>query len=152
MDANAQTTLNDRFLANLDYLVVTLIHFDFDQVSFTRPDFPTLYAVRSRRPTRYFSYVVRSSPSRPHPAREGNRRTGIIALKVKVAHSRLPSVGFRNWSRFLAVSLWVTRIINPTVGCHYFPPGLQLPPQPLRGLLPMLLLGEQRHNGCEQFA
>jgi len=29
---------------------------------------------------------------------------------------------------------------------------LQLPPQPLRGLLPVLLLGEQRHNGCEQFA
>jgi len=42
---------------------------------------------------------------------------------------------------------------NPDlVGCHYFPPGLQLPPQPLRGLLPVLLLGEQTHNGCEQFA
>ena len=27
----------------------------------------------------------------------------------------------------------------------------QLPPQPLRGLLPILLLGEERHNGCEQF-
>ena len=25
-------------------------------------------------------------------------------------------------------------------------------PQPLRGLLPILLLDEQRHNGCEQFA
>jgi len=25
-------------------------------------------------------------------------------------------------------------------------------PQPLRGLLPILLLGEQRHGGCEQFA
>jgi len=25
-------------------------------------------------------------------------------------------------------------------------------PQPLRGLLSILLLGEQRHNGCEQFA
>ena len=24
--------------------------------------------------------------------------------------------------------------------------------QPLRGLLPVLLLGEQRHDGCEQFA
>ena len=31
----------------------------------------------------------------------------------------------------LAVSLQVTRIINLTVDCHYFPPGLQLPPQPL---------------------
>jgi len=28
---------------------------------------------------------------------------------------------------------------------------LQFPPQPLRGLLPILLLGEQRHDGCEQF-
>ena len=37
------------------------------------------------------------------------------------------------------------------IGCHYFPPGLQLPPQPLRGLLPILLLGEQRHDECEQF-
>ena len=46
----------------------------------------------------------------------------------------------------------VTWVINPTVGCHYFLPGLRLPPQPLRGLLPVLLLGEQRHNGCEQFA
>ena len=72
--------------------------------------------------------------------------------KVKAAHTRLPSVGLRSWSRFLAVSLQVTWVINPTVGCHYFPPGLQLPPQPLRGLLPISLLGEQRHNGCEQFA
>jgi len=70
----------------------------------------------------------------------------------KVAHTRLPSVGFRSWSRFLAVSLQVMWVINPAVGCHYFPPGLQLPPQPLKGLLPVLLLGEQGHNGCEQFA
>ena len=27
-----------------------------------------------------------------------------------------------------------------------------IPPQPLRRLLPISLLGEQRHNGCEQFA
>jgi len=53
--------------------------------------------------------------------------------KVKVAHTRLPSIRFRSWSRFLAVSLQVTWIINPTVGCHYFLPGLQLPPRPLRG-------------------
>ena len=43
-------------------------------------------------------------------------------------------------------------VINAVVGCHYFPPGLQLRPQPLRGLLPILLLVEQRHDGCEQFA
>ena len=69
-----------------------------------------------------------------------------------VAHTRLPSVRFRSWSRFLAVSLQVMWVINPAVGCHYFPPGLQLPPQPLRRLLPISLLGEHRHNGCEQFA
>jgi len=73
--------------------------------------------------------------------------------KKKVAHTQLPSVEFRSWSRFFdTVSLQVTWVINPAVGCYYFPPGLQLPPQPLRALLPILLLGEQRHNGCEQFA
>ena len=35
---------------------------------------------------------------------------------------------------------------------HYFPPGPKLPSQPLRGLLPISLLGEQRHDGYEQFA
>jgi len=29
---------------------------------------------------------------------------------------------------------------------------LRLPPQPLRWLLPVSLLGEQRHDGCKQFA
>ena len=29
---------------------------------------------------------------------------------------------------------------------HYFPPGLQLRPHHLRGLLPILLLGEQSHD------
>ena len=28
----------------------------------------------------------------------------------------------------------------------------QLPSQSLRGLLPISVLGEQRHDGCEQFA
>ena len=35
--------------------------------------------------------------------------------------------------------------MNPVAGCRYFPPGLQLPLQPLTGLLPILLLGE--HQG-----
>ena len=69
-----------------------------------------------------------------------------------VAHTPLHSVRFRSWSRFLAVSLQVTWVIKPAVGCHYFQPGPQFPSQPLRGLLPILLLGEHRHNGWEQFA
>jgi len=75
-----------------------------------------------------------------------------MVKQVKVAHTRLPSVGFRSWSRFLAVSLQVTWVINLAVGCRFFPSDLQLPPQPLRGLRPISLLGEQRHDGCEQFA
>ena len=75
-----------------------------------------------------------------------------VKVKVKVSHTRLPSVGFGSWYRFLAVSLQVTWIINPAVGCHYIPPGLQLPSQRLRGLLLISLLGEQRHDGREQFA
>jgi len=48
----------------------------------------------------------------------------------------------RRWFWFFAVSLKVTWVINLAVGCHYFPPGLQLPPQPLRGLLPIWLLDD----------
>ena len=66
---------------------------------------------------------------------------------LKVDHTRLLSVGFRSWSRFLAVSLQVTWVIYPAVGCRYFPPGLQLPPQPLRGLLPVSLIGDRGTMG-----
>jgi len=72
--------------------------------------------------------------------------------KGKGSPYSITSVGFRSGSRFLAVSLQVTWVINPAVGCHYFPPGPQLPSQPLRWLPPVSLLGEQRHDGCEQFA
>ena len=41
---------------------------------------------------------------------------------------------------------------DPAVGCHYFQPGPHLPSEPLSGMLPMSLLGEQRHDVCEQFA
>jgi len=73
------------------------------------------------------------------------------ADKVTSHHIRLPSIGFRSWSWSFAVSLQVTWVINPAVGYYYIPPDPQLPSQPLRGLLPVLLLGEQSHAGCEQF-
>ena len=38
---------------------------------------------------------------------------------------------------------------KPGGSCHYFPPGPRLPSQHSRGPLPISLLGEQRHNGCE---
>jgi len=41
-------------------------------------------------------------------------------LKGKGSPTRLPSVGFRSWSRFLAVGLHVTWVINPAVGCYQF--------------------------------
>ena len=69
----------------------------------------------------------------PPPASSGRRpgRTASLqtAIHINVAHTRLPSLGFRSYSRFLAVSLQVTWVINPAVGCYYFLPGLQLPPQ-----------------------
>jgi len=77
-----------------------------------------------------------------------SRSWGLCRIKgKKVAPTRLPNVGFRSWSRFLAVSLQVTWVINPAVGWHYFPLGLQLPPQPLRGLLLSLLLSERGTMG-----
>ena len=82
-----------------------------------------------------------------HKQHELSASGHLAVKKVKVAHTRLPSVGFSSWSRFSAVNLQVRWVINPAVG-HYFPPGLQLPPQPLRGLLPILLLGEHWHVGC----
>jgi len=42
---------------------------------------------------------------------------------VSNTHTQLPSAGFRSWSQWLAVSMQVTRVINPVVCCHYFPPG-----------------------------
>jgi len=49
-------------------------------------------------------------------------------------------VEFRSWSRFLAVSLQVTQVINPAVDCNYFLPGPQIPSQPLRWMLPFRCL------------
>jgi len=74
--------------------------------------------------------------------------------KKTVAHTRLPIVGFRIWFRFLVVSLQVTWVINPAVGCHYLPPGSQLPSQPPRGLLSIRCLVNRGTMGVntEQFA
>ena len=98
------------------------------------------------------TYMCRSRSEKELKTSEKGVKVTMRDRKVKVAHTRLPSVGFRSWFRSFAVSQQVTWVINPAVGCHNFPPGLQLPPQLLRGLLPIILLGEQRHNGCEQFA
>jgi len=46
--------------------------------------------------------------------RYNTRHTYTSSIK-KVAHTRLPSIGFWSWSRFLAVSLQVTWVINPAL-------------------------------------
>ena len=89
-------------------------------------------------PTQHFPN--KQDPTQPKQHRTGtvqHYRTGHTKVTVKVAHTRLPSVEFWSWSRFLAVNLQVTWVINPAVGCRYFTPGLQLPSQPLRGQLPI---------------
>jgi len=86
---------------------------------------------------------------------ENGSKGGYFQAHVKKGKGSLYSITERKVPeliRFLAVSLQVTWVINSAVGCHYFPPGLQLPSQRLRELLPVLLLGEQTHDGCEQFA
>jgi len=60
--------------------------------------------------------------------RESKKKQDAKLLPMKkVAHTRLPSIGFWSWSRFLAVSLQVMWVINLAVGNRYFSPGPQLP-------------------------
>ena len=105
--------------------------------------------VQSLAPCSSTYYTPTINHHKPLPLSDKALKALHTLKKLQVAQTRLTSVGFRSWS---AVSLQMTWVINPAVVCHYFPPGLQLPPQPLRGLIPILLLGEQRNNGCEQFA
>jgi len=79
--------------------------------------------------------------------------------KVKVAHTRLPSVGFgadpgscSQPAGNVSHKPGGRTDSHLFTGTHYFLPGLQLPSQPLTGLLPISLHGEQKHDGCEQFA
>jgi len=55
--------------------------------------------------SRQCGWVVGHSVGRPVQV---GQAVALQLKKVKVAHTRLPSVGFRSLSRFLAVSLQVT--------------------------------------------
>jgi len=80
------------------------------------------------------------------------------AALIKVARTRLPSVGL--------IPELIPVLGSQPAGVVSHKPGgglpllsarkyriiSQLPSQPLRGLLPISLLDEQRHDGCEQFA
>jgi len=76
-----------------------------------------------------------------------------VRCSLKVAHTRLPSVWFR--------SCMIPDLCSQPAGDVSHKPGSRLPllsarpavtPAPLRGLLPVSLLVEQRHDGYEQFA
>ena len=88
------------------------------------------------------SSAIASSNACNQPTQYTCTQLSQLHKKLKLAHTQLPSIGFRSWSRFLAVSLQLMWVINSVVGCHYFSPGLQLPAQPLRGLLQILVLGK----------
>jgi len=51
-------------------------------------------------------------------------------VKVKAFPHSIPNVGPGADLGVQAISPQVTVVIHPAVGCHYFPPGLRLPPQP----------------------
>ena len=59
-----------------------------------------------------FCHYFPPGPQLPSQPLRGRATTNFVAFVVKVAHTWLPSVGFRSWSRFLAVSLQVTWIIK----------------------------------------
>jgi len=68
----------------------------------------------------------------------------------KVVPYSIMSVGHGADPGFLAVSPQVTLAINPTVGCHYFPPGQRLLSQPKRSpswSVPTYIAWWQRHTG-----
>jgi len=80
-----------------------------------------------------------------------NMLTSLELKTVKAAHTRLPS----------RVPELIPVLGSQPAGDARHKPGGKLPllsarpavtPATLRGLLPILLLGEQRHDGCEQFA
>jgi len=58
------------------------------------------------------------------------QQAAYVIKQVKVVHTRLPIVRFRSWSRFLAVSLQVTWVINPAVGCYYVQQACSYPRNP----------------------
>ena len=63
------------------------------------------------------------------PAAVSYLNLGIMPA-IKVAHTRLPSVVFRSWSRFFTVSLQVTWVINPAVGAITFRQACSYPRNP----------------------
>jgi len=78
----------------------------------------------------------------------------LVKKKVKVAHTRLPTAEHR-------VPELIPVLGSQPAGDVSHKPGGRLPihsarpvvtPATLRVLLPILLLGEQMHDGCEQFA
>ena len=75
-------------------------------------------------------YISASQTFQIHPA---DNISYLYQVKVKVADTRLPSVGFQSWSWFLAVGLQVTSVINPAVGCLYFLQACSYPHNPLEG-------------------
>ena len=74
---------------------------------------------------------------------------GKCIIKSKVTYS-ITSVGHGADAGFLAVSPQVTLVINPVVGCRYFPAGTQLLSHPKRSLpwpVPNYTVWWQRHTG-----
>ena len=98
-------------------------------------------AAETERPWRWRTSWVPANSHGYDASTADNNNTSLhqqaTALKIKVVHTRLWSVGFWSWSRFLAGNV----SHRLPVDCHYFLPGLQLLSQPLRGLLPISLLG-----------
>ena len=58
------------------------------------------------------------------------RTTSNVEVKIKASHTRYRALGPELIPVYRQSAYRWLQVIHPAVGCHYFPPGLQLPPQP----------------------
>jgi len=98
----------------------------------------------------YASDNYNSHPHSYHPT--SDTHTAMQSKNSKVVPHSITSVSHGADPGFLAVSLQVTLVINPVVGCYYFPPGPRLLSQPKRSrplasTVPNYTAWWQRHTG-----
>ena len=81
-----------------------------------------------------FEWNCQLDCTKKRTVRSNTRLVTTLSIKSKGSPYSITERRLLDWSRFMAVSLQVMWVINPAVGCHCFPPGLQLPPQPCQFL------------------
>jgi len=111
-------------------------------------------------PKRHLDQLIRSVGLAALPSRHTHKQITLdhnvcSSKKVKVAHTRLSSVWFRTPELIPVLGSQPAGDVNhkPGVRLPLLSPRPAVAPATLkRAAIPILLLGEQKHNWCEQFA